>query len=185
MGRDKAFLPVGGKPAALRVLERVALLSDDVILVTNSPDKYQSFVDCRITTDIHPGKGSLGGIYSALVVARYPHCLVVGCDMPFLNVRVLRYLARVASIWDYDVVVPQVSGRFETLHAIYSKRCLYPIEQRILHSELRIASLFEDVRVCVVEQYRLERFDPLLHSFLNMNTPDEWRHLQQIAADGE
>lgn len=183
MGRDKAFLPIGGRPAVQRVLERVVSLSDDVILVTNAPDKYVPYTNCRIIGDIYPGKGSLGGIYSALVAAWYPHCLIVACDMPFLNTRLLKYLARLASIWDYDVVVPRISEKWETLHAVYSKRCLYPIEQCLRQGQLRVRSFFESVRVCVVERYRLERFDPLLRSFLNMNTPEEWQCLQQIATN--
>ena len=183
MGRDKAFLPVGGKPVIQRVLERVASLSDDIILVTNTPDKFTFDIDCRITGDIYPGKGSLGGIYSALVAARYPHCLIVACDMPFLNVRLLQYLVRLARIYDYDAVVPEVSDRWETLHAVYSKRCLHPIERCLQQDDLRVRSFFKDVRVRIVEQRRLEHFDPLLRSFLNMNTPEEWRYLQLIAAN--
>lgn len=183
MGYDKAFLPVGGKPVIQRVLERVVPLSGDVILVTNAPDKYAPYTNCRITGDVYPGKGSLGGIYTALVAACYPHCLIVACDMPFLNTRLLKYLARLASTCDYDVVVPRISGRWETLHAVYSKRCLRPIERCLQQDQLRVCNLFESVRLCVVEQHHLERFDPLLRSFLNMNTLEEWQCLQQIATN--
>lgn len=181
MGRDKAFLFVGGKRIIQRVFERVLPLSDDIILVTNTPDKFAPYTNYRITSDVYPGKGSLGGIYSALKVARYQHCLIVACDMPFLNTRLLRYLARLARFWDYDVVVPEISGRWETLHAVYSKRCLDPIEQCLRQDQLRVCSFFERVRLRVVAQHRLERFDPLLRSFLNINTPEEWQSLQHIA----
>ncbi|PWH20614.1 MAG: molybdenum cofactor guanylyltransferase [Ardenticatenia bacterium] len=181
MGQDKAFLSIGDKLVIQRVFERVLPLGDDLILVTNTPDKYAAYTYCRITEDVYPGKGALGGIYSALVAARYPHCLVVACDMPFLNTRLLKYLARLASFWDYDVVVPIISGRWETLHAVYSKRCLKPIEQRLHQDQLRVCSFFESVHLCTVEQRHLERFDPLLRSFLNMNTPEEWQRLQHIA----
>ncbi|MGC8878285.1 MAG: molybdenum cofactor guanylyltransferase [Anaerolineae bacterium] len=181
MGCDKAFLPVGGKPVIQRVLERVVPLSEDVILVTNAPDKYASYTNCHIIGDIYPGKGTLGGIYTALVAARYPYCLIVACDMPFLSTRLLKYLVRLASACQCDVVVPRISGRWETLHAVYSKRCLHPIERCLQQDQLRVCDFFESVRLYVVEQNRLERFDPLLRSFLNVNTPEEWRCLQQIA----
>lgn len=181
MGRDKAFLSLGGKPVIQRVLERILPLSDDIILVTNTPEKYAPYADYRITGDVYPGRGALGGIYTALTAARYQHCLIVACDMPFLNTRLLRYLARLAIFWNCDVVVPQISGRWETLHAVYSKRCLEPIEQCLRQDQLRVCSFFEKVRLYAVEQPRIERFDPLLRSFLNMNTPEEWRSLQHIA----
>jgi len=184
MGRDKAFLFVGNRPVIQRVFERVLPLSDDLILVTNTPDKYALYTHCRITTDVYPGRGALGGIYSALMAARYQHCLVVACDMPFLNTRLLKYLARLAGFYDYDVVVPVISGRWETLHAVYSKRCLKPIEQCLHQDQLRVCDFFGNVHLCAVEQHRLERFDPLLRSFLNMNTPEEWQRLQHIAETG-
>ena len=183
MGQDKALLPVGGRPVIQRVLERVSLLSNDVILVTNTPDRYRFCPDCRLTGDIYPNKGSLGGIHSALTAAVYPHCLIVGCDMPFLNVVLLRHLLRLAP--GCDVVVPRITDNLETMHAVYAKACLEPIERHLLTDDLRIRSFFDEVHVCIVEREELERFDPLLRSFLNMNTPSDWDRLRQMALDDE
>ena len=180
MGRDKALLPIGGVPAVQRVLERASTLSDDVILVTNSPDKYDFCPHCRLAGDIFPGKGSLGGIYTALVTADHAHCLVVACDMPFLSVKLLRHLISLAA--GYDVVVPRVAGTLETTHAVYSKACLEPIRQHLLQNDLRIRSFFDEVRLFVVDQVEVMRYDADLRSFLNMNTPSDWQRLQQLAA---
>ncbi len=182
MGRDKAFLPIAGRPVILRVLERVSSLSDDVILITNTPDKYRVCPDCRVVEDIHPYKGPLGGIQSALTVARNPHCLIVACDMPFLNAALLRHM--VGLVRSYDVVVPRVADRLETMHALYSQACLAPIERHLLGGELAIRSFFDDVHVRIVECDEVARFDPLFQSFLNMNTPADWERLQQMAEPG-
>jgi molybdopterin-guanine dinucleotide biosynthesis protein A len=182
MGQDKAFLPIAGQPVVLRVLECVSSVSDDVVLITNTPEKYRASTSCRMVKDIHPGKGPLCGIHSALNVARYPHCLIVACDMPFLNAALLRYMADL--IRDYDVVVPRVNDRLETIHALYNRTCLASIERHLLQSELAVRSFFDDVRVRVVESDEVARFDPLFRSFLNMNTPADWEHLQQVAESG-
>ena len=183
MGLDKALLPIGGQPVIRRVLERVSILSDDVILITNLPSRHRLCLDClptcRLADDIHPGKGPLGGIHSALSAARHDHCLIVACDLPFLNADLLRHLISLAP--GCDAVVPRIADRLETLHAVYSTACLQPIEQRLLHGELRVRGFFDEVHVCLVDRDEVARFDPLFNSFLNMNTPADWDRLQRLA----
>jgi molybdopterin-guanine dinucleotide biosynthesis protein A len=178
MGQDKAWLPVGGRPVVERVVERVAPLSDDVLLIANVHAPYGR-LPARLVGDVYPGKGSLGGIYTALQAARYDHCLVVACDMPFLDAGLLRYLIGLAP--SYDVVVPRVEGFPETLHAIYGKRCLEPIQRRLLAGQLKIVGFFDEVRVRYVERDDVACFDPQFRSFMNMNTPADWERLQQLA----
>ena len=181
MGQDKAFLPIAGQPVIQRVLERVRPLSDDVIIVTNTPDRYTPDNTFRVVADVFPGKGSLGGIYSALTAARHSHCLIVACDMPFLNPSLLEHLIRLAP--GYDVVVPRIADRLETTHAVYGRACLAAIERQLAHNDLQIRRFFPEVRVRVVEQAEVAHFDAKLHSFLNMNTPSDWERLQQLAAE--
>ncbi len=178
MGRDKAFLPVGGRPVLERVLERVVPLSDDVMLISNELEKYR-YLGHRVIADIHPGKGSLGGIYTAIHAARYPHCLVVACDLPFLNSALLRYLMSLTS--GFDVVIPRITEFPETLHAIYGRGCLESIEWRLLSDRLKIIGFFDDVRVRYVDRDVVARIDPTFRSFLNMNTPADWETMQQLA----
>jgi molybdopterin-guanine dinucleotide biosynthesis protein A len=180
MGRDKAFLPVGGCPVIERVIQRVMPLSDDVTIITNTPERYHH-LGCRIESDVYPGKGSLGGIYTAIHVARCSYCLVVACDMPFLNPDLLRHLMTLTP--DFDVVIPCIKAFPETMHAIYGKGCLEPIERRLLIDHLKIIAFFEDVRVCYVERNDVARFDPNFYSFLNMNTPADWEQVQRLAEE--
>lgn len=179
MGQDKAWLPVGGRPVVERVIERVAPLSDDVTLITNTPDQYRH-LGWPMVSDVYPGKGSLGGIYTAIHTARYPFCLVVACDMPFLNADLLSHL--ISLVPDFDVVIPRVQEFPETLHAIYGRNCLEPIQRRLLADQLKIVAFFNDVRVRYVERDEVARFDPAFRSFLNMNTTADWRRVQQLEA---
>jgi molybdopterin-guanine dinucleotide biosynthesis protein A len=178
MGQDKAWLPVGGRPVVERVIERVAPLSDDLLLIAYADDAYRH-LSARLVGDVYPGKGPLGGIYTALQAARYDHCLVVACDMPFLDAGLLRYLAGLVP--GYDVVIPRVEEFPETLHAVYGKRCLEPIQRRLLADQLRIVGFFDEVRVRYVERDDVAHFDPEFRSFMNMNTPADWERLQRLA----
>jgi molybdopterin-guanine dinucleotide biosynthesis protein A len=179
MGQEKAFLTIGGRPVIQRVLWSIADLSDDLLIVTNAPDMYRHLGQ-RMVSDVYPGKGALGGIYTAIHAARHSHCLVVACDMPFLNTDLLSHLMTLSP--DFDVVIPLIRDFPETMHAIYGKTCLEPIERRLSADQLKIISFFDDVRVHYVPREEVARYDPAFHSFLNMNTPDDWQKLQRLAA---
>lgn len=180
MGQDKAFLEVGGRRVIDRVLARLKPLTDDLFIGTNSPEKYQEF-GLRLVPDVYPDKAALGGIYSAIVAARYARVLIVACDMPFLNTELMQYLIELAPT--ADVIAPLIEPpQPETLHAVYSKNCLPAIEPRLQANKLRVIGFFEAVSVRYVQREEVARFDPNFYSFLNMNTPDEWNRIQSLAS---
>lgn len=179
MGQNKAWLEIGGRLVIERILATVQPLSDDVFISTNSPQQYKK-LGVRVVEDIYPHKAALGGIYSAIYAARYQHTLIVACDMPFLRIELLRYLINLAPT--ADVVAPLVEPpQPETLHAVYSKTCLPAIESRLLRNKLRIIGFFGDVSVRYVGQEEIAKFDPDLHSFINMNTPQDWERVKAMA----
>ena len=176
MGQNKALMSLGGKRLVDRVVEVMGSVFDDLLMVTNTPDVYAE-LGMPMVRDVWPDKGSLGGVYSAIYHVATPYCLVVACDMPFLRAAVLRYL--ITQMADYDVVVPEALGELQTLHAIYSKACLQPIERRLEANRLRIVGFFPDVRVCTVAASELEPYDPELLAFQNLNTPEEFQAAEQ------
>jgi molybdopterin-guanine dinucleotide biosynthesis protein A len=176
MGQNKALMSLGGKRLVDRVVEVMRSVFDDLLMVTNTPDVYAD-LGVPMAQDVWPDKGSLGGVYSAIYHVATPHCLVVACDMPFLRAALLRYL--MTQIADYDVIVPDVLGELQTLHAIYSKACLQPIEHRLATNRLRIVGFFPDVRVRTVTASELEPYDPELLAFQNLNTPEEFQTAEQ------
>lgn len=179
MGRDKAFLEVGGQPVIERVINRVRGLTNDLFISANEPEKYVRF-NLPLVADIYPDKAALGGMYSVIQAARHPHVLVVACDMPFLHVGLLQHLVELAPT--ADIVIPLINPpQPETLHAVYSKACLPAIERRLLTNQLRIIGFFEEVSVRYLERAEVAKFDPQFYSFLNMNTPEEWEKVQAIA----
>lgn len=180
MGQDKAFLEVGGRRVVERVLATVSPLTDDLFISTNSAEQYAEF-GLRLVADIYPDKAALGGIYSVIHAARYDSVLVVACDMPFLNADLLKYLIELAPL--ADVIAPIIEPpQPETLHAVYSKRCLPAIESRLLANKLRVIGFFDDVSVRYVDRAEIARFDPYFYSFVNMNTPSEWQTVRELAA---
>lgn len=179
MGRDKAFLEVGGSPLIERVLVRVKPLTDDLFISANSPEKYKRF-GLRTVTDVYPNKAALGGIYSAIKAARHDNVLILACDIPFLNIDLLQHLINLAPI--ANVVAPLIEpAQPETLLTVYSKSCLPVIKPQLLANRLRIVDFFDEVSVRYVERDEVAKFDPEFHSFININTPADWRRAQMLA----
>jgi len=176
MGQNKALMSLGGKRLVDRVVEVMREVFHDLLMVTNTPAVYAD-LGIPMVRDVWPEKGSLGGVYSAIYHVTTPYCLVVACDMPFLHTGVLRYL--ITQIADYDVIIPDVLDELQTLHAIYSKACLPPIERRLEANRLRIVGFFPDVRVRTVTASELQPYDAELLAFQNLNTPEEFEAAEQ------
>lgn len=172
MGRDKAFVDLGGKALIEHVIEGGADLGQaETILITNKPAQY-AHLGLPMHRDILPNRGSLGGIYTALVQAQSPDVLALACDMPFVNADLLRYL--VDQIHDnIDIVVPRVDGYPQGLHAIYKKTCITPIAEQLEADRLKIIRFYDQMRVRYLDETDYAAFDPQGRSFVNLNRPEE------------
>ena len=185
LGRDKAVELLGGQPMIRRVLERVAgLTSENIVVVADEArgTTLPLLEDTMVAVDVHPGMGSLGGIFSGLAAAGNEWAIVAACDMPFLNADLLGYLLSLRE--GADVVAPVVAGRPEPTHALYSRECLPFIEERLRAEELKITGFYGRVRVRYVEERDILRFDPELLSFFNVNSPQDLERALALAAAG-
>ena len=171
LGRDKASEIVGPQSLLEWVLSRLDFLSGEILLVTAgdmSGVEISGYPHVRVVSDIYPGKGPLGGIYTGLRQAAAPYNLVVACDMPFLSRALLEYMIDVAG--GFDLVLPRVGDLIEPLHAVYSRACLQPMESLLESGRLSVREVLGYVRVRYVEAEEMERFDPTHLSFFNVNT---------------
>jgi molybdopterin-guanine dinucleotide biosynthesis protein A len=182
LGQNKAFLVLDGQPLVARTVDRLAALSDDFLVVTSEPNRFEHLeLSVRLVPDERPGEGALMGIYSGLRAARHAHALVVACDMPFLSLPLLRYMLDLAN--DYDVVIPRVAGLLEPLHAIYGQACLPAMRRLLDQGQRRIIAFFDQVRVRYVEEDEVARSDPRRLSFINVNTPEDWERVQRLVIE--
>ena len=172
-GRAKAQEVIDGQSMLERVIAAVSQVTENILIVA-SQEKTNSLLggypDQRIVEDIYPGTGVLGAIYTGLHHAATPCVLVVGCDMPFLNPHLLRYMAKVAQESRADAIVPVFNERFEVLHAIYSKSCIPRIQDLLAERILSVIRLLNRVKVRHINEEEIERFDRIYSSFINVNT---------------
>jgi molybdopterin-guanine dinucleotide biosynthesis protein A len=170
-GRNKAFLMVGNQ----RILDRLSKTFQDVfeelLLVTNDPLQYLSW-DMMMASDLFPIRSSLTGIHAALFHCSHPHVFVTACDTPFLRTALIRVLLDELEP-KRDVIMPVTEEGHQPLCAIYSKRCIKPIEHQLQHEDPKIVNFFSKVKVKEVPEEKLRAADPNLKSFFNINTPQD------------
>ena len=187
MGRNKALLQLGDSPLIAHVIRRMHLVTDELLLITNTPTEY-AHLGLPMYSDRVPDAGALGGIYTGLTQASYDAVLCVACDSPFLQPKLLSYLVSV--LGEYDAVMPYTYSSnkdikvtnpshsdnpvtLQTLCAAYSKRCLPIIELMLQASELRVHALQEQAQIQSVSPEDWRMFDPEGISFFNINTPED------------
>jgi molybdopterin-guanine dinucleotide biosynthesis protein A len=179
LGRDKLWLELGGENLLAGVVRTLGTLGGPVLLVLDREKPLPPLPpELRVVTDLRPGRGSLGGIYTGLKLARTEYVLAVACDMPFLSLPLLRHLLELSP--GYDVVVPRLQDGLEPLHAIYGRGCLDPMERLLETQSNRIFDFYGEVRVRYVEEAIVDRLAPDHLSFFNINTPADLGQAQRL-----
>jgi molybdopterin-guanine dinucleotide biosynthesis protein A len=170
-GKNKAFLPLGGQTILDRLYDALQGVFTEVLLVTKDPLQYLSW-DLTIVTDLFPTRSSLTGIHAGLFHASAPHAFITACDTPFLKAELITaLLEELEPRW--DVIIPVTEQGNQPLCAIYSKRCIKPIESQLKNQDPKIVNFFPKVRVKEIPEERLRQADPDLASFFNINTPED------------
>jgi len=100
----------------------------------------------------------------------------------YLNGELVRYLA--SGKEGYDVVIPETGRGPEPLHAVYGKGALGAIDEALKTGDRKVVSFFGKVKVRKVAEPEVERFDPSLRSFRNINTPEDYFHFRESEKDG-
>lgn len=170
LGRDKATLELEGQSLLQRLVTLLSALSADIIVVLR-PDQQLLLKGARMVADVAPYTGALAGIATGLAVSRQAWCFVVACDMPFVNLALVRYMTSLAP--SYDIVVPRHDVGLEPLHALYHKRCLPFVYRALREGQRRLVSFYNSLRVRYVTPEEMHSFAPLERLFFNINTPEE------------
>jgi molybdopterin-guanine dinucleotide biosynthesis protein A len=180
MGQNKALMPFLGQPLIERVVQRVKPAADEIILNTNQPELF-GFLGLTTFPDLIPGKGPLGGLFTALIVAQFPAVAVIACDMPFVNAALLARERELLVDGNWDVVIPRSNDGLEPLHAVYRKDgCLPAIRRALDENRLRMVSWIADVKVREMSLDEVAIIDKDLRAFMNVNTPAEFKQAEQL-----
>jgi molybdenum cofactor guanylyltransferase len=174
LGQPKALLDINGKRLIEMTVDILSSWFDQLTLVTDRAELY-SGLPVILTADLISNrvKSPLRGIHAGLSVSKLPYQFVVACDMPFLNLDLIRYLESFAS--NYDAVVPRIGSYHQPLHAFYNRSCIEVIEEEIALGSYKVIDFYSKLNICYVGRDEIEKFDPAQQSFININTWSDYR----------
>jgi molybdopterin-guanine dinucleotide biosynthesis protein A len=179
-GKPKGLELVGGERILDRLVRTLELaLGVPPLLVANAPDASSWRHDLRTVSDLRPGLGSLGGIYTAVMSAPAP-VVCVAWDMPFVSEPLIRALAQ--GLEQYDAVLPASEGRrgVEPLCAAYGPGCGPAISASLDAGDLRAIGFHRQIRVGILSLDEVQALaDPDL-VFFNVNTAGDLARADQL-----
>lgn len=184
---DKPLLEIAGTPIIQRTADVAARLFAEVLIVTNTPEKY-AFLGLPLVADQRRGCGPLMGIYSGLLAIKHEVAFVCAADMPFLDPEMIR--RQFQELGDFDIVVPSPHGRQEFLHAFYRRRCLPHIRETLDAGLLRIDTVSQRCPTLRLDQDWFNRHgltQRMTLAFANVNTVEDyhrWLGTGQAEAGG-
>ena len=173
MGCPKHLLPASGGTMVDHIINRVGSLFSEVIVAGRGLDLDRS--DARTVEDIRYERSPLVGILSGMKASRTSNVFVLACDMPFVKPGLIHLLTSRKDDTN-DVVIPVIRGFLEPLCAMYSCSTSDRIKQYIDSGGRKVTGFFQTVSVAEVRESEVRLFDPLLKSFTNLNTPNDYRN---------
>lgn len=183
LGKSKPLAIIGDKSLIERVIERLTPITNRILIVTSlgQPDLPVCF-EAEVLIDVYPSRGPLGGIYTGLLASPSKYNIVVACDMPFLNTKLLRYMIELSE--NFDAVIPRLeAGMIEPLHAVYSRSCLSRMKKQLENNQLSINSLLRELHVRYIEEAECKQFDPQRLSFFNINRQSDLERAIELARE--
>lgn len=175
LGRPKALLEFGDQTLIEMIISQLKGCFEELTLITDRPDLYRT-LPVKITGDLlkQQEKSPLRGIHAGLSSSDRPWQFVVACDMPFLNLDFIRYMAAYAP--GHDAVVPRVGNYFQPLHAFYSRTCIGIIEEQVKAGENKVIDFYRHLNIKYIGEEEINRFNSQQELFLNINT---WKDYQK------
>lgn len=171
MGRDKALLPVGGKPMAQLLVDRFR--ADGFAVAFSVARKGQFPIEgAAELTDAFPGMGPLNGIVAAFSETDAQQILLVAADMPKAAPALARRLEELRGDCD-ACVIRRGNGTVETLFGIYTRACCAEALRCLESGRRSIRAVLDSVRVRYVTESELPGW-PLADILSNLNTPEDY-----------
>lgn len=179
MGFDKSLLKINDEYLIDIIGEQLEQVFDNVILATNSMGKIKGMKYSGVT-DLLPGVGPIGGIYTALKASDSKYVFVIACDMPVINIEYIRYMMETIKRTGADGAVSCNGSYFEPLNAFYSVEMLDIIEEEIKKENFKIFNVLSKCRIHYIEDSIVQEFQRKYDMFANINYYSDLKLLEKI-----
>jgi molybdopterin-guanine dinucleotide biosynthesis protein A len=185
MGADKGLLPFLGTPLVKLLTDRFIPLADELVVITNNPGEYQ-FLGLPLHEDCIPDRGALGGLYTALKVAKFSRVAVIAADMPFASTDLINSILKILDQTGAAAVIPSTDGGLEPLHAVYNREICLPLIKNAIDRDLwKMSSWHHQAELKILTKQETRELISSDYIFWNINTPEDFQKAEQIAFEDD
>jgi len=185
-GQDKGLVELAGKPLVLHVLDRVSKVVSESLVVVSSESQRNAFVPfveskTKVIMDKYSLRSPIVGALTGFENAFGEYSLLLPCDTPFVSKEIASLLLDLCV--NRSAVIPRWPNRYiEPLHAVYHTRsALNASKTAYKEKKLDLRSMIANLRgVRYISTLVLQRIDPKLMTFFNVNTPEDLKKAESI-----
>lgn len=179
MGEDKATLELAGRSLLQRALDALRGLDAPIVLATGPRDRYSGTGLVRVQ-DAPDTAGPAAGLIAAIESMPAKRYVLVACDMPRLDARLLDRLVARAAEGDLDACFFQSKSGREPLCAVYSRRILDQLRSAQARGKRRVTAFLDEpgaekLRIGTLGVDELGGELRGLDCARNVNTPEDLR----------
>jgi len=160
-GRDKLAEPIDGRPLLQHAIDAVRPMASEIIVVVPPGADPPLPPDVTVVHDAVAFGGPLAGLLAGLGAAHEPVVVVVGGDMPTLDVRVLGSMVSALGGGRGGAVVLEHEGRARPLPMVIRREPgLTGAERLIAGGERRLRALVDALSASVLPETEWRAIDP-------------------------
>ncbi len=170
MGSDKGFLLLNQKAFVQYSIDALSPLVSEIIIVSDH-SAYDTFGYKRVN-DITKNAGPVAGIISGLEATQTTYNIILSCDIPLINTKILSQLITAATP-NTSIIQLESHGKSMPLIALYNKQVLPIFKEQLQNNERRLRMV---VNACGYKTITLSDKDTA--STKNVNTQTEFKEVK-------
>ena len=172
MGTDKSMLPIGGRPMIEHICQQLRGTFTRVLVSANDAEKF-AFLGLDVIPDRVPDQGPLMAVASTLEASDSELNLVVGCDVPRIELPIVRRM--LAEAGEADMVIPVTrDGKQQPLFAVYRRGVRRSMDAALESGVRRFSDVYGLCKVRFIEFGDADRL-------VNLNTRADYEQFRSRA----
>lgn len=183
-GQDKCFRKLAGKALLTRVLDRVATVADEIVVVAGSATQQGVLSQAvgqkaRVIVDSYGNHSPLIGALTGLENVEAGYALILPCDAPFVSRDIAQLLLDLCE--GKSAAIPRwPDGKIEPLQAAYNVKLAKEAAQIAYHEGKRdMRAMIDRLRsIRYISTLVLQQYDEKLATFFNINTVEDWKRAE-------
>lgn len=185
-GRDKGLVKLKGKPLVMYLLEKVAKVVDEKVIVVSSEAQRDVFSPlfehvADVIVDNYDGHGPLIGALTGFETVQSEFSLLLPCDTPFLSSEIAALLLD-CCIGRKAAIPRWPNGWIEPLQAVYNtKSAIIATKKALDQGKMDMLSMISYLRgIRYISTVVLQKLDPELLTFFNINTFEDLKKAESL-----